>query len=285
MTNQVIVKENIRILKNKSPIKFVYASNIDSPENHLLHINQFYEIYIFVNGNADYIVGNSCFTLKKGDVILINQYETHKAVLKETGFYERFYFLIPIDSFDEFTYNPFSNITRKFISLSDEKRKDILKILYKIKDLLGNENNEQKSFNAYGLFLQFLSIINDDANTIKKDTFTIRPNKLPKFISDILVYIDENLTKIYSVGPIAKHFGISQPYLSTTFKHYIGTSIKIYIQTKKIAYAKELLDNNYTVTEACYESGFNDCSYFAKIFKSHMGITPLNYRKKHQSEK
>ena len=166
MSNEVIVKENIKFFQSKSPIKFVYASNIDRPESHHLHINQFYEIYIFVNGNADYIVGNSCFTLKKGDIILINQYETHKVVLKETGFYERFYLLVPIDSFDEFTYNPFNNITRKLISLSDEKRADILKILYEIKNILENENNEQKSFDAYGLFLQFLSIINNDTGAI-----------------------------------------------------------------------------------------------------------------------
>lgn len=285
MANEVNVKENIKFFQNKPPIKFVYISNIDRPENHHLHINQFYEIYIFVDGNADYIVGDSYFTLKKGDVILINQYETHKVVLKETGFYERFYLLVPIDSFDGFSYNPFDNITPKLISLSDKKRAEVLNILFEMKKILGHDNNEQKSFNAYGLFLQFLSLISNEANCVKTDPLAVRPNKLPKFISDILIYIDANLTKIDSVGAIAKRFCISQPYLSTTFKNYIGTSIKIYIQTKKIAYAKELLDKNYTVTEACYESGFNDCSYFAKIFKSHTGIAPLNYQKSHQTDK
>lgn len=285
MANEINVKENIKFFQNKPPIKFVYTSNIDRPENHHLHINQFYEIYIFVEGYADYIVGDSYFTLKKGDVILINQYETHKVVLKETGFYERFYLLVPIDSFDGFAYNPFDNITPKLISLSDKKRSEVLNILFEMKKILGHDNNEQKSFNAYGLFLQFLSLISNEANFIKTDPLAVRPNKLPKFISDILIYIDANLTKIDSVGALAKHFCISQPYLSTTFKKYIGTSIKIYIQTKKIAYAKELLDKNYTVTEACYESGFNDCSYFAKIFKSHTGITPLNYQKSHNPDK
>ena len=91
-------------------------------------------------------------------------------------------------------------------------------------------------------------------------------------------YIDQNAAKIESVEELARRFGLSMPYLSSTFKSKIGTPIKSYIQAKKIAYAKELLDNDYSVTDACYECGFNDCSYFIKVFKRHIGVTPYRYK-------
>ena len=51
-----------------------------------------------------------------------------------------------------------------------------------------------------------------------------------------------------------------------------------WIQAKKIALAKDLLDKGADVTEACYECGFNDCSYFIRVFKKYVGMTPLTYK-------
>lgn len=278
MEYEAIVK-NIRFSRSSFPIRFAYTKNVEAPENHKLHINKFLEIYIYVKGDADYIVGDSYFTLKQGDIVLINQYETHKAVLKKQCFYERFYILVPTDSFDDFYYNPFMKIDKKLVSLAASEREHALSILYEIADTLKNDEGEQGSFKAYALFLEFLSLI---SYSFSKDDKTAkgqeRPSRLPKYISEILKYIDQNASKIESVEELARQFGLSMPYLSATFKAKIGTPIKSYIQAKKIACAKELLDNDYSVTDACYESGFNDCSYFIKVFKRHIGVTPYRYK-------
>lgn len=277
--DEKFVNGTIQFLTDKSPIYFAYKMNIDKPDNHTLHINKFYEIYIFIDGNADYIVGGSLFNLKRGDIIIINQYEVHKPVLKDVGPYERFYFLVPADTFDTFMYNPFVNLSKKLILLSDAERNKALDILYEINKTLGSADSNLANFKACGLFIQFISIIGKSLSKNNSNEILSIPNKLPKYIADILIYIDANLTEINTAEEIAKHFGITLTYLSSIFKNAIGTTIKSYIQTKKIAYAKELLDNDFNVTEACYKSGFNDCSYFIKIFKQHIGVTPLNYRK------
>ena len=278
MEYEAIVK-NIRFSKSSFPIRFAYTRNVESPENHKLHINKFLEIYIYVKGDADYIVGDSYFTLKRGDIVLINQYETHKAVLKKRCFYERFYILVPIDSFDDFYFDPFKKINTKFVSLAAGEREHALSILYEIAATLKDDESEQGSFKAYGLFLQFLSLISYSfSKDDKAEKEQERPSRLPKYISEILKYIDQNAAKIESVEELARKFGLSMPYLSATFKAKIGTPIKSYIQAKKIACAKELLDKDYSVTDACYESGFNDCSYFIKVFKRHIGVTPYRYK-------
>lgn len=278
MEYEAIIK-NIRFSKKSFPVRFAYTKNIESPENHKLHINKFLEIYIYVKGDADYIVGDSYFTLKRGDIVLINQYETHKAVLKKRCFYERFYILVPIDSFDDFYFNPLDKINKKLVSLEKDEREHALSILYEIAATLKEDENEEGCFKAYGLFLEFLSLVSSAFSkgdkTVKEQE---RPSRLPKYISEILKYIDQNAAKIESVEELARRFGLSMPYLSSTFKSKIGTPIKSYIQAKKIAYAKELLDNDYSVTDACYECGFNDCSYFIKVFKRHIGVTPYRYK-------
>ncbi len=269
------------ISNNLRPITFCYSISQDSPEQHVLHINQFYEIYIYIQGDTDYIVGDSCFSLQYGDIIIINPYEVHKAVIKSNKLYERFYFLVPTNSFSCFSFNPLdkimSNTFKKehLISLPECDREKAFGLLYQMLDVLKNNNKESGLLLAYGLFLQFISMI--CMNSFK--TATNHIGILPRIISDILKYIDTNLTQIDSVEQIAAHFNVSLPYLSTTFKNAIGTSTSKYIQTRRIAYAKILLDKGMSVTDACYESGFNDCAYFIKIFKRYTGMTPLQYRK------
>ena len=80
---------------------------------------------------------------------------------------------------------------------------------------------------------------------------------------------------------IAEALGVSPQYLSTYFAKRIGTPLKIFVQAKKIALAKQLLSKGADVTGACFDSGFNDCSYFIRIFKKYVGITPLRFKQTH----
>lgn len=281
-SEEITFVTELNILKKKQPMTFAYSANHEPPEKHVLHINQFYEIYVFVQGDTDYIVGDSYFPLKTGDIIIINPYEVHKAVLKSSQLYERFYILVPTDIFNDFRYNPLlkimSNTIQKknLISLPNEDRKKVLDLLYQIYEVLRTDHTESNELSAYGLFLQFLSLICSNAF----EPSISHTHALPNLIRDILEYIDANLTQIDSIDQIAMHFGISLPYLSTTFKNAIGTPAIKYIQARKIAYAKSLLDKGLSVTDTCYRSGFNDCAYFIKIFKTHIGLTPLQYQKK-----
>lgn len=272
---------NLDIVKNKQPVTFAYSANHEPPEKHVLHINQYYEIYVFIQGDTDYIVGDSYFPLQSGDIIIINPYEVHKAVLKSTQFYERFYLLVPTDTFDCFKFDPLDEILentlqkRNLISLPEQHRKNAIDLLYQMLAVLKKDSSDSGHLLAHGLFLQFITLVSK--NALKEATS--HTGNLPKIILDILKYIDTNLVQITSIDQIAAHFGISPPYFSTIFKKAIGTPAIKYIQARKIAYAKNLLDKDVSVTDACYESGFNDCAYFIKIFKQHIGLTPLQYKK------
>ena len=279
--NEKIIIEKLDIVKGEQPLTFAYSINHQLPDSHILHINRFYEIHIFVQGDTDYIVGDTYFSLKSGDIIIINPYEVHKAVLKSTALYERFYFLVPTNLFHAFSFDPIQQILsgnaqkKNLISLPEEDREKTLKLLYQILEVLENDNSNSGQFTAYGLFIQFITLLSSKYFAENP----VHENRLPRLIGDILKYVNENLTQIDSIDQIATHFSVSLPYLSATFKNAIGTPIVKYIQTRKIAYSKTLLDQDWSVTDACYESGFNDCAYFIKIFKQHTGMTPLQYKK------
>ena len=246
-----------------------------------MHINKYCEIYVFIDGEANYIVEDMFFSLKKGDIVIITPYEVHKAVLKKKGYYERFYFLIPVDAFSYMVSDPLKKILeqikihKNLLSLPKKEREKMIDILYEIRKL--TENKPETDILVYSLFLKFIDIIIRNLGTSDDDRISKNAQQFPQILSDILRYIDENLTDIRTAEEIADNFHISSPYLSSIFKSYTNIGIKKYIQLRKISYAKSLLDSGRNVTEACFESGFNSCSYFIKTFKEHIGTTPLAY--------
>lgn len=70
----------------------------------------------------------------------------------------------------------------------------------------------------------------------------------------------------------------------TSFCRYFKTrtlkNFTLFLNEVRISYACRLLSNsNYSVTEVCFESGFNELSYFTRQFKKIMKISPQQYQK------
>ena len=281
MTDKLIIQGNIATLRDAVPIRFVYHKSVDSPEDHVLHINTYLEIYVFVQGNHQYIVENQIYGLQRGDIILINPREVHKPLPLETCLYERFYLLVDERCLDGLALNPLADLlspshhTGNLISPAPEAREQILSLLYKISESFSDGRHCPTQ--TLGLFLQLLDLLVQQRSQVRSVPGGMA--QVPELLKSILSYVAENAASIQTTTQIADALGISSPYLSSYFRKCIGTPLKIYIQAKKVALAKDLLDKGANVTEACFDSGFNDCSYFIRIFKSYVGVTPFNYRK------
>jgi len=115
-------------------------------------------------------------------------------------------------------------------------------------------------------------------NCAKNDRSSIQENK----IVEILNYINRHLSEDLTLSKLESLFYINKFNLSRSFKKYTGTSIHNFIVYKRILYSQKLLLNNYSVTEACAMSGFNDYTHFIRAFRRHTGVTPLKYSKTYQ---
>lgn len=287
MADGFMITGDIPTLHGAVPVRFAHCKSEDTLGNHVLHLNNYLECYVFVSGNHQYIVENMIYELKRGDIILIGPREVHKALPMEEGcLYERFYLLLDEHCFDGIENNPLPRIIRSLpkssnlISPPEEEREEVLKLLYGISAVCGAET--VASVGIFGTVLKLMDICLQQLS--RRQPVTGTETAVPELLREILLYVAKNIATLQTTGQVAQALGISQQYLSTYFSRYIGTSLKIFIQTKKVALAKDLLEQGADVTRACFDSGFNDCSYFIKVFKKHTSLTPMQYQKKHRQK-
>ena len=90
-----------------------------------------------------------------------------------------------------------------------------------------------------------------------------------------------NFKSYISLEEIAAEAGFSKNYFSNIFNRQMGISVSAYINNVRLEFAKNLLTStDMTVTEICFESGFNSVSAFSKEYKKKYGICPSTSRKR-----
>jgi len=98
-------------------------------------------------------------------------------------------------------------------------------------------------------------------------------------ISPAINYIDANYDKPISLADIAKSSNLSVSRLAHIFKEQMGITIIDYLTSVRIERAKQLLlATDQNCTEICFQVGYNNQSYFTRIFKELVGMTPRKFR-------
>lgn len=99
-------------------------------------------------------------------------------------------------------------------------------------------------------------------------------------IIKLLDWIEENLYDTITLEKLSEVSGLNEKYICRIFKKYTSKSPISYINEMRIeAACHEMKVNGSSVTQAAYDCGFNDLSYFSKVFKLYKGISPKDYKK------
>lgn len=94
-------------------------------------------------------------------------------------------------------------------------------------------------------------------------------------------YICNNLERPLSVYDIAKSVNSSKSVLYSRFHSAFGCTVSEYVNSKRVERSAELLKTtDLTVEEIAQRVGFSGASYYCKLFKKHMGVSPRVYKKR-----
>lgn len=92
-------------------------------------------------------------------------------------------------------------------------------------------------------------------------------------------FIKKNYMKKISLDNVSDHVFLSKSYFSKIFKDELGLNYNAYINKLRIDMSKELLlHDNINLIDVSNLVGFEDQSYFSKVFKKITGSSPGKYR-------
>lgn len=98
-------------------------------------------------------------------------------------------------------------------------------------------------------------------------------------IKDILSYIRKHYQEKIFLDDIASAMHLSPKYFSRYFKKQFGRSFTEYVNAFRIEQSLPMLENRrYSISDTALQNGFESLSYYVKVFKKIMGITPGEYR-------
>ena len=116
------------------------------------------------------------------------------------------------------------------------------------------------------------------------------PENLPKLdlyrrIVQAKLFIDSNYAERIDAGEIAGEACYSKFHFIRTFKSIYGRTPHQYLTHVRIERAKELLEQEVSVTEACLAVGFESPGSFTSLFKRRAGVTPSEYQRRQLERK
>ncbi|WP_029273659.1 AraC family transcriptional regulator [Flavobacterium sp. KJJ] len=97
-------------------------------------------------------------------------------------------------------------------------------------------------------------------------------------------FIENNFDKELDLNLLSHTQFTSKFHLLRLFKKYYGVTPKQYLIDKRIEKSKQYLKNGMTVTETCFAVGFESPSSFSTLFKSKIGVSPIEFQKKQFSQ-
>ncbi len=110
--------------------------------------------------------------------------------------------------------------------------------------------------------------------------FGYEKENLPEWLNNTISWIHKRREQPIRVADIVEHCNKCPEHVARAFKTYLNMTPSQYLNQQRLEYAADLLSStNYPLLEICYSVGFDNPSYFHRLFKKNFGLTPAAYRK------
>jgi len=94
-----------------------------------------------------------------------------------------------------------------------------------------------------------------------------------------VLFVERHFREPITLADAAAAAHLSPNYFSERFRASTGTSFQVYLQNRRLQFARSLLGStNLGVTEACHASGFNSPSHFGRAYRRRYGGSPSALR-------
>lgn len=253
-----------------------------------LHWHNEFEIHMILNGFGSFKCGDSCFTAKKDDVVIIPPNTLHSItpIDNEKIIYDTIVFSSEIlcgknedRCFIEFL-KPIVTGECKVINPIDCSHCYYEEIITLTQNIMScaKANNPKLDLLMKSEIMKLFWLIDDSKAIINTKECDLSPRS--EQLRSALNYISQNYKNHITVEMLANEVHLSSSYFMACFKRITGLSVVEYINRIKIKAACDMLINqSASVSEVAFECGYANLSNFNRHFKRIVGCPPIEYKK------
>lgn len=179
-------------------------------------------------------------------------------------------------------YSFFSYTANEALHLSERERQIIQDCFSKIKFELEHaidKHSKKLIVSTIELFLNYCVRFYDRQFITRENVVKGVLERFETLLNDFFLSEKPQTVGLPSVAYCASELNLSANYFGDLIKKETGKSASEYIQLKLIDLAKgKIFDAKKSISEIAYELGFKYPQHFTRLFKQHVGVTPLEYR-------
>ena len=276
-----------RIVREITPVSnddfFVLLNHLNAKFDFPVHYHPEYELNLVLNSKGKRIIGDSIQEFESSDMVLTGPNTPHAW----TGDHKsKDAHVMTLQFHTDFLSDKTLNrrITLPIKELLIKSRRGVLFSPETI-DIMVGKLDKLSNTQGFDSLLEFLSILYDLAISRNQKVLAspsyvghIDPSKSRR-IQKITSFIQDNLHNEIRIKEVAGMVNMSETAFSHFFKKQTQRSFTDYLTDIRIGYAaRELIDSEKTISEICYQSGFNNISNFNRTFKKKRGVTPSDFR-------
>lgn len=261
------------------------------------HTHDYFQIWYVVKGEFMHTINNHTYRMVKGNIFVIPPYAVHRVTLVAGQGID----IIGLEFLPHFIdeqYQPHNGSRGRFdysyleqfmldeehvtpkVALSGATDLEVSKILNDMLDEYQQANRYYELVLKADLLKLMTMLVREMDRQRNPDDVDERLGKFKELMTAAIHYIHEHYNEELRLEMICRKFNISKTYFCDLFKRFTGKTYNDYLVDIRIHKAAAmLLDTDMSVTDICFQVGFNDVPYFSRVFKRKTGVTPSHFKK------
>lgn len=246
-------------------------SEIVFSDNHIPNWHKNLEILYCTKGEGAMLCAGKTYPLKSGDVFVVNSENTHMVSTLSTIEYHCLivdYNFLMASCIDVSRMEFCARINDDTLT---ECFMNIARVLFDVETM-----DTDFKINIRIKVLEFMRYLT--ANYVYTTDRSTIANPRSSHCKNAIKYISKNFMRDITIDEIASHCMVNKSYLSRVFKKETGETMVDFTNMLRCNEARRLLSQGVSIKEASASCGFNNLSYFSKIYKKNIGYLPSKER-------
>ncbi len=263
------------------PIQYYFVNEAHPQYEMQPHWHREFEMIRVISGSFHVFLNNVEYDMRQGDIALVSCGVLHRGE-PENCVYECLVFDLSMlrrrrdDSLTDY-FLPLMNGTRTANGLLSGDH-GMLYVTAASLFALMQDPAPYYEMAVYGGLYRLFSLLYGEGRIAETEQ-NRRTGRQNETVITLLDWIETHYAEEVTLERLAAVSGLNEKYLCRLFKEFTDRTPIDYVNHLRIENAcHEMAANHRSVTEAAFEVGFNDLSYFSRTFKKYKGVTPKAYR-------